>query len=404
MIPRRRIALRRDDLADWLRAWKEDTAFASEAIGAFEQVFADRIGARHALAVASGRDALTLIIDGLGLGAGDELIVPAYTLGELLPLLQKRGLRLVAADVDPRTFNVTPDSVRSRISANTRAILVLHAFGAPCDIRGLCALADSYHIPLIEDCAHAPGAMIGGRLTGSFGKAALFSLEATKAISSFGGGVVTTSDATLAETIATKVSSRPQGNCALRRIAFKWGEELLVRSPLYGPLARVLFSEKVAASFERFYRRTHSRVRSGDGAPQEAFSALQARLAQRRLKELETRNRRLNLLWQELADRLPENFQAQRRDSFGTPAFYNFVARFAGDTRRLRQAAHRRGIDLGIGSEVMDNVAPLLDTLDCPGVAELFASAVMIPLYDDMPRSRVERIVRTLEILQHEAA
>jgi len=141
----------------------------------------------HALATASGRDALDLILDGLGLRAGDELIVPAYTLGELLPLIAARGIVAVPADTDPASLNVTPDSVARRLGPRTRAVLVVHLLGAPCDIRAICALADEHGVPVIEDCAHALGARIDGGSVGAFGRAALFSLEATKPVAAFGG-------------------------------------------------------------------------------------------------------------------------------------------------------------------------------------------------------------------------
>ena len=94
------------------------------------------LGCRYVLATGSGRHALLLILDALGLEAGDEVVIPGYTLGELLPLLRGRGLELVPADVDPATFNVTPASVAACLGPRTRAILAVHLFGAPCDTTG----------------------------------------------------------------------------------------------------------------------------------------------------------------------------------------------------------------------------------------------------------------------------
>ena len=366
MIPRRRIAFEFDDFIDAARVLWTSSARAAAQVALFEQAFGAAVGMRHALAVASGRDALGLILDGLGLTAGDELIIPAYTLGELLPLIQARGIVPVPADIDAMTFNVTAASVGVRIGPRTRAILVVHLLGAPCDMPAICALGASFGISVIEDCAHAIGAHIGGRAVGSFGQAALFSLEATKAVSAYGGGVVTTDDAALASRIRVQLAGRARREWpGVRKMLFKFAEELVVRSPAYGVLARLLFSARSAGGFDRFYRRAHDRVRGMPGA----FSGFQARLGLRRLDRVDGRNYRLNAAWDDLARQLPACFAVQQREHAGTPAFYNLVALFDGDIALLRAAAQRAGLDLGIGGEVMDDTAAMLGVADCPGAA-----------------------------------
>ena len=399
MIPRRRIAFEIVDFLDAARTLWTPAAAAAAQVAAFEQDFAAAVGVRHALATASGRDALNLILDGLGLASGDELIIPAYTLGELLPLIQRRGILPVPADIDAATGNVTPASVGARIGDRTRGILVVHLLGAPCDVQAICRLGDAHGVPVIEDCAHAIGARIGERAVGSFGRAALFSLEATKAVSAFGGGVLATNDDSLAADIRARMATRRRREWpAVRKMVFKLAEELVVRSPAYGLLARMLFSSRSAGGFDRFYRRTHDRVRGQAGA----FSGFQARLARRRLGRVELRNRRLNEVWDELAGRLPERFLVQQRGREGQPAFYNFVARFQGDITALRAAAQQRGLDLGIGGEVMDDTAAMLGLADCPQAAQAYASAVLIPLYDGLPERQRQRMVAILHDLARE--
>jgi dTDP-4-amino-4,6-dideoxygalactose transaminase len=217
----------------------------------------------HARATASGREALGLILDALGLGPGDELIIPAYTLGELLPLLQGKGLTLVPADIDPETFNMTPETVAACLSPHTRGV------------------------PLIEDCAHATGASVAGRAVGSFGQAALFSLEPTKPVGAFGGGVLTTADTHLVAEVDRVMARRRQRQWpAMRKALVKWAEEVMVRSPLYGPVARRLFAEDSAERFDAFYRRANARTRS----TAEKFSAYQAAVAGPQLDRLDERN------------------------------------------------------------------------------------------------------------------
>jgi perosamine synthetase len=394
VIPRRRLTLDMADLADWLRALFSSAAQAAAEVDAFEREFAQVMQVPHAFAVSSGRDALCLIIDGLGLGADDEIIIPAYTLGELLPLLSGRGLVLVPADIDPDTFNVTVDSVRDVITPRTRAILALHLLGAPCDIVGLCELG----LPVIEDCAHAPGAMVAGRPVGSFGIAALFSMEANKALSAFGGGVLATRDAALAEKVRQTLSGRPQREWpAMKKMLLKWIEEVLIRTPLYAVAARLMFGGQRAGRFERLYRQANNRVR-----PSIAFSGMQARMARRKLQRIAERQARLEPLWQKLAQALPPQFKVQRRDAAGQPVFYNFVARYRDNLQplqSLRQRALACGLDLGIHGEVMDDTAHMLGCSDCPGAATAYRQAVLIPLYDGMSAARLDKVIARLHQL-----
>lgn len=391
MIPRRRILLEAADFADWLRAPFVPSAQAAAEVAAFEREFASAMGVPHAYAVSSGRDALCLIVDGLGIKSGDEMIIPAYTLGELLPLLGDRGITLVPADAEPDTYNVSLASARAALSPRTRAVLAVHLLGAPCDIVGLCSLG----VPVIEDCAHAPSATVDGRPVGSFGIAALFSLEANKALAAFGGGVLATGDGELAARVSAALAVRPRREWpAMKKMLLKWAEEVLVRSPLYALLARLMFGGHRAGRFERFYRRSNNRVR-----PNVAFSGMQARIARRKLARLAPRQTRLEALWQKLATALPAGFTAQRRDACGQAVFYNFVARYHGNLPDLRQRSLARGLDLGIHGEVMDDTARMLGRADCPGAAAVYRQAVLIPLYDGMSDARLQRVIAHLHAL-----
>lgn len=389
MIPRRRIEIERADLADLLRGLGDSAVQAAAAVREFEEAASAALDGRRVRATASGRDALDLILDALGLVAGDELVVPAYTLGELVVRMQARGLRPVAADVDVDTFAMTPQSVARAITSRTRAVVALHVFGAPCDIAGIAAVTAARGLPLIEDCAHAFGARIDGRPAGSFGTAALFSLEVQKPVAAFGGGLLATASDDLFAAANGRLDQRqPTPWPATRKALMKSVEELAVRSPAYGLAARLMFREKKAGGFEQFYRGLHDRVRPANVA----FSGFQARMALRRLARLPQRNRELDALWRQVAASLPPGFTVQQRSRFGEPTAYNFVARYAGDLTRLRRSAQALGLDLAIHGEVLDDVAPLLGQADCPGAAQVFAQAVAIPLHRGIDAARLQRI------------
>lgn len=396
MIPRRRIEIELADLADAMAApFRADRR--QRDVQAFESALAAYLQCPHVRTTSSGRDALHVILQALDLGRGDEVVVPAYTLGELVPFLQRDGYRLVAADVDRGSYNVTPDSVAAVLTPRTRAILVLHAFGAPCDIAGVAELARSRAIPLIEDCAHALGATAGARKVGSFGTAAFFSLEVNKPVASFGGGVVVTGDAELARRVDGIIDRRPHAEWpALKKALLKTAEELAVRSPLYGIAARLMFAERSAGAFDRCYRRLHDQVR----ARELAYSGFQARMGLRRLRRLDERNARLNARWYELRQRLAGTpLTPQQRDRFGTPAFYNFAAAYPGALAAMRRTAQGQGIDIAIHGEVMDDAAALLGQDNCPNAAALFDSLALLPLHGGVTPSRLDGMAQSLRSL-----
>ncbi len=172
----------------------------------FEAEAAEYLGAPHAVACASGTDALLLVLKALELEPGDEVIVPAFTFFASAGAIWNAGLRPVFADIDPATFNVDPASVRSAITDRTRAIMAVHLFGQMADMPALEAIAREYGLALIEDAAQAFGARQcqGGtwRMAGTVGTAGCFSFFPTKNLGAFGdGGMVVTKDAALAERV-----------------------------------------------------------------------------------------------------------------------------------------------------------------------------------------------------------
>jgi len=163
----------------------------------FETRFAVLCGARHAWACASGSAAIHVAVAAIDPEPGDEIITTAITdMGALAPILYQ-GAIPVFADVDPRTCNLTAESIRARLSPRTRAIMVTHLFGNPCEMRDIVSLARERGLPLIEDCAQAFLARAEGRRVGTLGAIGCFSLQQGKHITTGEGGIVVTSDAAL---------------------------------------------------------------------------------------------------------------------------------------------------------------------------------------------------------------
>lgn len=164
----------------------------------FESMFADFCGVAHAVSVSNGTTALHLALHALGIGPGDEVIVPALTFVASANAVTYTGARPIFADVDPQTWCIDPADVERVISPRTRAIIPVHLYGHPAAMEAINKLADLYGLTVIEDAAEAHGAAIGGRRTGGWGRIAAFSFYANKTITTGEGGMLTTDDADLA--------------------------------------------------------------------------------------------------------------------------------------------------------------------------------------------------------------
>lgn len=185
------------------QALLEKTDFIGGAsVTAFEQAFASYCQAQHCIGVGNGTDALNLIFKALELEPGDEVITPAMSFIATAETLNPLGLKVVFADIDPKTYTLNPDQVKSLITPRTKALLPVHLYGHPADLAGLSQLSKTHNLHLIEDAAQAHGSDYAGKRIGSWGTAAAFSFYPGKNLGAFGdAGGITTNDEALADKI-----------------------------------------------------------------------------------------------------------------------------------------------------------------------------------------------------------
>ncbi len=175
------------------------TPTRGKQVPALEAAFAEMIGVKHAIACTSGSAAVQVAVAVVNPQPGDEIITTSITdMGALTAILYQGGVPMFV-DVDPQTLNVTAETIRPKISPRTKAIIVTHLFGNPCDMDGINALAAEHNLPVIEDAAQSFGAQYQGRPTGSLGTIGCFSLQQGKHITTGEGGLVTTDDDDLAK-------------------------------------------------------------------------------------------------------------------------------------------------------------------------------------------------------------
>ena len=163
-----------------------------EFISRFERSFADYIGAKYATTVCNGTVAIHLALEALGIGPGDEIIVPTLTYVASVNTIIQAGATPVFVDSLERTWQIDPEDVKRKITQKTKAIMVVHLYGLPCDMDAVTGICAENGLLLIEDCAEAFGTRYKGQHVGTFGDAATFSFFGNKTITTGEGGMVVT--------------------------------------------------------------------------------------------------------------------------------------------------------------------------------------------------------------------
>src|SRR5437899_9389186 len=165
-------------------------------VEAFESEFAAYLGARHVVGVANGTDALTIALRAMGVGEGDEVVVPSFTFYASAEAIPPTGATPVFCDIDPHTYCVNAETVRAALTPRTKAVIAVHLFGNVAPVADIAALG----MPVLEDAAQAAGSRSPAGRPGALGTAATFSFYPSKNLACFGdGGAIVTSDGALAE-------------------------------------------------------------------------------------------------------------------------------------------------------------------------------------------------------------
>lgn len=191
-IPYGRQSINEDDIKAVEEVLKSDFLTTGPKIAEFERKFADYVGAKYAVAVSNGTAALHIACMAAGIGEGDEVITTPITFAASANCALYCGATPVFADIDPVTYNISPESVESHVTERTKAIIPVHYTGQACDMDAIHKIADRYNLIVIEDAAHAVGAEYKGKKIGSLSDMTEFSFHPVKHITCGEGGIVTT--------------------------------------------------------------------------------------------------------------------------------------------------------------------------------------------------------------------
>lgn len=165
----------------------------------FEKNFAEYCNVKYAVAVSSGTAALHIALMAMGIKEGDEVITTPFSFIATANCILYVNAKPVFADIDEKTFNISPNSIIEKITNKTKAIIPVHLYGQPCDMKSIMEIAEDHHLMILEDACQAHGAEFDNKKVGSFGDAAAFSFYPTKNITTGEGGIITTNDKKIME-------------------------------------------------------------------------------------------------------------------------------------------------------------------------------------------------------------
>lgn len=212
----------REEVMDVLKNVLESSQYIlGPKVTELEERIAGYHGLDHAVGVASGTDALHLVLESLGIGEGDEVITTPFTFFATAEAILYTGARPVFADIEPETMNIDPACIEKKITPRTKAILPVHLFGHAADMDSISAIARGHGLKVVEDCAQSFGAEIGGRKAGSLGEAGCFSFYPSKNLGAFGdAGMVVLNDPETSDRIRSLRNHGSRGSYLHQRIGF----------------------------------------------------------------------------------------------------------------------------------------------------------------------------------------
>jgi perosamine synthetase len=377
----------------------------NELIEQYQRRFAEFFDAHRAFAFWKGRVALYAILKAMGIGDGDEIILPGYTCVMNVNPIKYLGAMPVYTDIEPATFNVDVSMLEDKITPRTKAIIAQHTYGYPCDMDAIMKIAGANGIPVIEDCCLALGSKYQGRLVGTFGKAAYFSSQWNKPYTTGLGGMAITNDSELAgkiqllrETEMCRPSSR---------------EVFMLQTQL--AIYRLLIYPRTTAFTQNVFRYlTKKGIVIGSSGTSEfqpvmaidffkSISPVQARSGSRQLKKIAESIRHRKEMAR-LYDRLLEQKGwAVRRDdrSNSDPVLVRYPVRIDNKEEALEKAA-KAGIELGSWFESpLHPIETLLDVYEyelgsCPQAEKAAQEVVNLPLH---PRVTEKTARKTVEFI-----
>jgi len=323
----------------------------SNSIAEYEKAFAQWFGTHKAFSFWKARVGLYAILKAMGIGTGDEVIIPGYTcVVDVNPVLYLKA-KPVYVDIEPNTFNIDVKSLEAKITPNTKVIMAQHTYGYPCDMDAIMRIAEKNGALVIEDCCHAFGSKHKDRVVGTFGQVAYFSSQWNKPYTTGLGGMVLVRDPALADRIESLCS---------RELAPPSKKEVLMLMAQLGVYRAFVYPRTTALAQDAFRLLTKKGVVVGSSSTSElgpaemesdyfkAMSCVQARSGLRQLGKIERNIVHRRTIAEYYDELLEEKGWVIRQHDRSTiqPVMVRYPVRIVEKAQALAEAA-RRGVELG---------------------------------------------------------
>ncbi|MCK9595332.1 MAG: DegT/DnrJ/EryC1/StrS family aminotransferase [Candidatus Omnitrophica bacterium] len=352
----------------------------------FAAALAEFLGVKHAMLVPSDTVGMRILLAGMGLKAGDEIILPAYCSGFVCRLNAQKICSPRFIDVEAGSFNIDPDLIEAAITPRSKAVVASHMFGLPCNIEEVLRVAHKNGLKVIEDCTHSAGALSGNKQSGSRGDAAYFTFSTGSSLNALGGGAIVTCDDGLARNIQALVTSDvrsspkfPSSLRFLKKAGIVLTRRLLLDRALSG------FGIPVSEGIERECAR---------------FTNLQALIGMKQLASLDKYNSRVEEAALRYNSRLKDLVSFQHCGFAVRRVYQRYVINCPGakpDLDKIKMRARGKGLDIGIRSEIASTAGLSgLASGTLPVSARLYASNIQLPLFEGMGASVCDSVFSVL--------
>jgi dTDP-4-amino-4,6-dideoxygalactose transaminase len=374
-----------------------------DAVDEFEATFAQFIGAKHGVMVPSARYGLFLLLDALGVGEGDEVVVPGLTYFAIPAMVELLGAKPVFADIGLHSHVLDPAAFEEAITERTKAVIPTHLFGTPCDMDAINSIAAKHNIEVIEDCAQSTGARYKGRRVGAIGGHAYYTFGLTKNITTLSGAMVTTDDPQVAARIRATIQNSGQSPAAKSIKEAVTGVAMFVATHpwMYWWTVHPAIVLGNAMGKDPIHERFGETERTYDTVPtsyqeQARARAVQAAVGLKQLERIETLNGSRMRNGQAL-DKGLNNVQGLGVPSYpdgSEPIYMSFVVHHS-NRDALMTALRARGVDTTTGymSDLSDHPLFQDHRRPCPNAARAMAQLLHIPVHPNLKESDVAHLI-----------
>ena len=364
MIPVSRPSIGKDELREIEKVFESRWLGLGAWVAKFESELKSFIGAKNAIAVNTGTTALHLALNALGVGRGDEVIVPSLTFAASVQAIAATGAKPVFCDIEPDTLNMDMDDVARRINRRTKVIMPVHYCGLACDMDKLARLAGKHDLRIVEDAAHAFGSSWKGRKIGSFGDVTCFSFDPIKNITCGEGGAIITGDNKLAKVIFKK---------------------------------RILGIDK--DTWSRYQHKRDWFYTVSTLGFRYHMSNINAAIGLVQIKKFDIFNSRKTGIVKEYDKAFVsmDNIELLRRN-YDETAFFNYIIKVKSGRDKLMKALKGKGIDSGV-HYIPNHIQPFFRSsrVRLPVTERVWKEILTLPLYAEMDKDTVEYVINSIK-------